>query len=225
MVAEQRTEFATTTAQIFIVREHVVASQRHDGVNFGIVHIFGGALEQVLVQLQQFRPLVAHAIRRRQFEQIGADPHGAIRGREVERHLVALSLHLQHAAVKLVIVRNAFAALHEHRIEIKECETDVNAFGQRHCARDAVNCHAFIGQRNVRAETDDDVLEVLDLVIVGVVDEVAELNNVRPFCGVHALAILGGQAGGFSVKYHDLHFVVVIVVIVAIVAVAIVAIV
>jgi hypothetical protein len=29
---------------------------------------------------------------------------------------------------------------------------------------------------------------------------------VRPFRGVHALAILGRQAGGFGVKYHDLHF-------------------
>jgi len=57
----------------------------------------------------------------------------------------------------------------------------------------------------VRAETDDDVLEILDLVGVGVIDEVAELNNVRPFSGVHALAVLGRQSGGFGVKYNDLH--------------------
>ena len=63
MVAEQRAEFAAAAAQIVIVRQHVVATQRHDGVNFGVVHIFGDALEHVLVQLQQFRPLVAHAIR------------------------------------------------------------------------------------------------------------------------------------------------------------------
>jgi hypothetical protein len=25
--------------------------------------------------------------------------------------------------------------------------------------------------------------------------------------GVHALAVLGGESGGFGVKYHDLHFV------------------
>jgi hypothetical protein len=29
---------------------------------------------------------------------------------------------------------------------------------------------------------------------------------VRPLRGVHALAVLGRQSGGFSVKYHDLHF-------------------
>ena len=52
VIAEQRAEFAAAAAQIFIVRQHVVATQRHDGVNFGVVHIFGGALEQVLVQLQ-----------------------------------------------------------------------------------------------------------------------------------------------------------------------------
>lgn len=63
MVAEQRAELAAAAAQIFIVRQHVVATQRHDGVNFGVVHIFGHALEEVLVQLQQFGPLVARAIR------------------------------------------------------------------------------------------------------------------------------------------------------------------
>ena len=52
VIAEQRAEFAAAAAQIFIVRQHVVATQRHDGVNFGVVHIFGGALEQVFVQLQ-----------------------------------------------------------------------------------------------------------------------------------------------------------------------------
>ena len=127
VIAEQRAEFAAAAAQIFIVRQHVVASQRHDGVNLGVVHIFGGALEQVLVQLQQFGPLVAHAMRRRQLAQIGADPHGAIRARELQRHLVALGLHLQHAAVKVVIVRDALAALHEHCLEIKERQTDVYA--------------------------------------------------------------------------------------------------
>jgi hypothetical protein len=30
---------------------------------------------------------------------------------------------------------------------------------------------------------------------------------VRPLRGVHALAVLGGESGGFGVKYHDLHFV------------------
>ena len=59
----------------------------------------------------------------------------------------------------------------------------------------------------MRSEADDDVLELLDLVGVGVVDKVAELNNVRPFRGVHALAILGRQSGGLGVKYHNLHFV------------------
>ena len=62
MVAEQRAEFAAIAAQVFIVRQHVVASQRHDGVNLGVVRIFGGALEQVFVQLQQLGPLVTRAI-------------------------------------------------------------------------------------------------------------------------------------------------------------------
>ena len=91
----------------------------------------------------------------------------------MQRHLIALGLHLQHAAVKVVIVRDALAALHEHRLEIKERDADVYTFGQGHFARDAVDGDAFIGQRNVRAETDDDVLEILDLVSGGVVDEVA----------------------------------------------------
>ena len=69
-----------------------------------------------------------------------------------------------------------------------------------------MNGNDFIGQRNVRAQTDDDVFELLDFVGVGVVDEVAELNNVRPLRGVHALAVLGGESGGFGVKYDDLHF-------------------
>jgi hypothetical protein len=30
---------------------------------------------------------------------------------------------------------------------------------------------------------------------------------VRPLRRVHALAVLGGESGGFGVKYHDLHFV------------------
>ena len=123
----------------------------------------------------------------------------------MQRHLVALGLHLYHAAVKLVIVRDALATLHEHRLEIKERKTDVYALLQRYCARDAVNGDAFIGQRNVRAEADDDVLEILDLVGGGVVDEVAELNNVRPFRGVHAVAILGRQSSGFGVKYNEFH--------------------
>jgi hypothetical protein len=28
---------------------------------------------------------------------------------------------------------------------------------------------------------------------------------VRPLCGVHALAILGGKSGGFGVEYHEFH--------------------
>lgn len=30
---------------------------------------------------------------------------------------------------------------------------------------------------------------------------------MRPLRRVHALAVLGGESGGFGVKYHDLHFV------------------
>jgi hypothetical protein len=163
-------------------------------------------MEQVLVQLQQLGPLVAHAMRRRQFAHVGADPHGAKRGWEEERHLIASGFHLKHVGVKPQVVGNTLAALGERRLEIKQRNANVNAFGQRHFARDAVNGHAFIGERNVRAQADDDVLELLDFVGVGVVDKVAELNNVRPLRGVHALAILGRESGGFGVKYYDLHF-------------------
>ena len=163
-------------------------------------------MKQVLVQFQQFRPLVAHTMRRRQFAQVGADPHGTKRGHEIQRHLVAPSLHLKHVAVKVKVVGDALAALGERRFEIKQRNSDVNALLQRYCARDAVNGHAFIGEWDVRAQTDDHVLEILYFVGVGVVYEVTELNNVRPLRGVHALAVLGGESGGFSVKYHDLHF-------------------
>ncbi len=100
---------------------------------------------------------------------------------------------------------DALAALHERRLEIKQRNADVNALLQRHCAGDAVNGDGFIGERNVRAQADDDVLEILYFVRVGVVYQVAELNNVRPLYRVHALAVLGGESGGFGVKYHDLH--------------------
>ena len=190
------------------MHQHVVASQRHNCVNFGVVHIFGHAMEQVLVQLQQLGPLVAHAMRRRQFAHVGADPHGAEGGLEEEhRHLIAPGFHLKHVGVKPQVVGNAPAALCQRRFEIKQRNTDVNALLQRYCARDAVNGHAFIGQRNVRTQADDDVLELLYFVGVGVVDKVAELNNVRPLRGVHALAVLGGESGGFGVKYDDLHFI------------------
>jgi len=151
----------------------VVASQRHDGVNFGVVHIFGHALEQVLVQLQQLGPLVARAILGRQLAQIGADSHGAIRAREIQRHLIAPGLHLQHVGVKFKVVCDALAALRERRLEIKERNADVNPFGQGHFAGDAVNGDGFIGERDVRAQADDDVLEILDFIRVGVVYQVA----------------------------------------------------
>ncbi len=61
VIAKQRTEFATGTTQIIVVHQHVVASQRHDDVNFGVVRVFRGPMEQVLVQLQEFGPLVASA--------------------------------------------------------------------------------------------------------------------------------------------------------------------
>jgi len=158
VVAEQRAEFAAIAAQVLFVHQHMVASQRHDGVNLGVVRIFGHALKQVLVQLQQFGPLVAQAVRRRQFAQVGADSHGAIRGREIQRHLIAPGLHLQHVGVKFKVVCDALAALRERRLEIKQRNADVNPFGQGQFAGDAVNGHAFVGQRNVCAEADDDVL-------------------------------------------------------------------
>ena len=68
-----------------------------------------------------------------------------------------------------------------------------------------MNGHAFVGQRDVRAEADNHVFETLYFVGGGVVHQITELNNVRPLRGVHALAILGGQSGGFGVKYHELH--------------------
>ena len=58
----------------------------------------------------------------------------------------------------------------------------------------------------MRAQADNNVLETLYFVCLGVVHQITELNNVRPLRGVHALAILGGESGGFSVKYHELHF-------------------
>jgi len=189
------------------VHQPVVAPQRDDDVNFGVVRVFRGAMEQVLVQLQQFGPLVASAgeCRVLQLAQVGADPHGAEGAREIQRHVMALGFNLKHVAVKLVIVGDAFAALLQFHLEIKERDADVNAFGQRQFARDAVNGHAFIGERNVRAQADDNVLETLYFVGGGVVHQITELNNVRPLRGVHALAILGRQSGGFGVKYNDLH--------------------
>ena len=91
----------------------------------------------------------------------------------MQRHLIAPGLHLQHVGVKFKVVSDALAALHERRLEIKERNADVNALLQRHCAGDAVNGDGFIGQRNVRAQADDDVLEILDFVRVGVVYQVA----------------------------------------------------
>ena len=129
MIAEQRAEFAAAAAQVLIVHQHVVAPQRHNCVNFGVVHIFGHALEQVLVQFQQLGPLVAHAVRRRQFAHVGADPHGAKRSREEERHLVAPGLHLKHVGVKPQVVGNTLAALGQRRLEIKQRDANVNAFG------------------------------------------------------------------------------------------------
>ena len=52
VIAKQRAEFATTTAQILIVHQPVVAPKGHNDINFGIVRVFRGAMEQVLVQLQ-----------------------------------------------------------------------------------------------------------------------------------------------------------------------------
>ena len=131
VIAEQRAEFAASAAQILIVLQHVVAPQRHDDINFGVVRVFRGAMKQMLVQLQQFGPLVASAgeCRVRQFAQIGADPHGAEGAREIQRHVVALGFYLKHVAVKFVIVGDAFAAFHKHHLEIKERHADVYAFG------------------------------------------------------------------------------------------------
>ena len=100
---------------------------------------------------------------------------------------------------------DTLAALSECHFEIKQRNPNVHAFGQGHFARDAVYGDTFIGQRNVRAEADDDVLKFLDFINIGVIDQVAQLNNVRPLCGVRALAVLGRQSGGFGIKYHDLH--------------------
>ena len=79
VIAKQRAKFATGATQIIIMHQHVIASQGHNDVNFGVVCVFRGAMEQVLVEFQQFGPLVASAGERRvlQFAQIGADPHGA----------------------------------------------------------------------------------------------------------------------------------------------------
>jgi hypothetical protein len=147
VIAEQCTEFAASAAQILVVLQHVIASQRHDDINFGVVRIFRGAMEQVFVQLQQFGPLVASAseCRVRQFAQIGANPHGAEGAREIQRHVMTAGFNLQHVAVKIIIVGNALAALLQFHLEIKERHADVYAFRKRQFARDAVNGHAFIG--------------------------------------------------------------------------------
>jgi len=207
VIPEQRAEFATGAAQIIIVHQHVIAPQRHDDINFGVVRVFRGAMEQVLVQLQQFGPLVASAGERRvlQFAQIGADPHGTEGAREIQRHVMPLGFNLQHVAVKIVVVSDAFATLLQFHLEIKERHADVNAFRKRQLARDAVNGHAFIGERDVCSEGDDNVLETLYFVGVGVVHQITELHDVRPLCGVHALAILGGKSGGFGIEDHEFH--------------------
>lgn len=147
VIAEQRAEFAATAAQILIVLQRVVAPQRDDDINFGVVRVFRGAMKQVFVQLQQFGPLVASTgeCRVRQFAQIGADPHGAEGAWKIKRHVVASGFNLKHVAVKIVIVGDAFATLLQFHLEIKECHADVYAFRKRQFARDAVNGHAFIG--------------------------------------------------------------------------------
>ena len=147
VIAEQRAEFAASAAQILIVLQHVVAPQRHDDINFGVVRVFRGAMKQMLVQLQQFGPLVASAgeCRVLQFAQIGADPHGAEGARKIQRHIVALGFNLKHVAVKLVIVGNTFATLLQFHLKIKQSNANVNAFRKRQFTRDAVNGHAFIG--------------------------------------------------------------------------------
>jgi hypothetical protein len=102
-------------------------------------------------------------------------------------------------------VGDAFAALLQFHLEIKQCNSDVNAFRKRQLARDAVNGDAFLRERDVRAQADNDVFETLYFVGVGVIYQITELHNVRPLCGVHALAILGGKSGGFGVEYHEFH--------------------
>ena len=55
------------------------------------------------------------------------------------------------------------------------------------------------------AQADNNVFETLYFVCLGVVHQITELNNVGPLRGVHALAILGRESGGFGVKDHELH--------------------
>jgi hypothetical protein len=120
---------------------------------------------------------------------------------------MALGFNLKHIAVKTVIVGHALATLLQFHLEIKQRHADVNAFRKRQLARDAMNGNAFIGERDVCAKADNNVLETLYFVGLGVIYQITELNNVRPLCGVHALAILGWKSGGFSVKDHELHIV------------------
>ena len=99
----------------------MVAPQRDDDVNFGVVCVFRGAMEQVLVELQQLGPLVASPSEClvRQFAQIGADPHGAEVAREIQCHIMSSGFNLKHVAVKIVIVGDAFATLLQLHLEIK----------------------------------------------------------------------------------------------------------
>ena len=113
------------------MHQPVVAPQRHDDVNFGVVRVFRGAMEQVLVQLQQFGPLVTSTgeCRVREFAQIGANPHGAEGARKIQRHVVAAGFNLKHVAVKVIIVGDALATLLQLHLEIKERHADINSFG------------------------------------------------------------------------------------------------
>ena len=127
--------------------------------------------------------------------------------------VVAVELNFEHVLVELDVVTDNAVCLLEAKCEVDEGDLDVDALCLTHFPRDAVDGNCFIGKRNIGRQLDDVVKHLNNLLRLGVEQDAAELDDMRPGFGECfnwqfglSVGSLGRQSGGFSVKYENEHF-------------------
>jgi len=185
--------------QIDAVDNSVVTPKSHENVVERIVQVRGSRGEQRFVQLEQFRELcvffpvfcgdldIAYVDRmlhrakqllgQNQRHNVLVEPRPQQPSRLV-RH--AKHSNLGHIQVKLDVVRDDSIDRAEIRHELVNRVANHGRRGGSHRFSDPVNIRAFLGNFNVVGDFNDFVVNFYNCVAVGIVNDITELNNVRP---------------------------------------------
>jgi len=126
--------------------------------------------------------------------------------------VVSVKFHKEHVLVKVEVVSDHTVRLLEADGKVDEGGLDVDALSVAHFARNPVDGDGFIGKCDVGGQLDDVVEHVDDLLLLGVKEEAAELDNVRPCCSEFfdgrrgcVAGCPGRKSGGFGVENENEH--------------------